>query len=92
MAPIPLPAELPPVPVPPAQFLQHVAANPHVPIRELVKPFRDYETSLRAYFAQAPEHDFVKDNLTNLIDVYGGPTAVPVLQGVAAQSQEERDK
>ncbi|KAF8247996.1 hypothetical protein K440DRAFT_549813 [Wilcoxina mikolae CBS 423.85] len=73
--PVPLPKELPPLPVASSQFLQHVAGNPHVPVRELLKPYREYESALRAYFAQDPEHEFVQDNTVNLVDVFGEHSA-----------------
>ncbi|CUS09476.1 unnamed protein product [Tuber aestivum] len=67
--PVPLPERLPELPVPPAKFLHHVQANPGVPVRQLLEPFIEYETALRAYFAQAPDHQFVKGDV-NLISLF----------------------
>ncbi|PWW71736.1 ankyrin [Tuber magnatum] len=67
--PVPLPERLPELPVPPAKFLHHVQANPGVPVRQLLEPFIEYEAALRAYFAQAPNHQFVKGDV-NLVSLF----------------------
>jgi hypothetical protein len=92
--PVPLPKELPPLPVASSQFLQHVTANPHVPVRELLEPYREYESTLRAYFAQDPEHEFVRDDTVNLVDVFGEhSTAVRVeRRDLEGEASEVRDR
>lgn len=67
--PIPLPAELPALPAPVAEFLKYLEQNPGVPVRQLMVPFLEYETVLRAYFAQAPDHAFVQGQV-NLISLF----------------------
>jgi len=69
VTPVPLPQRLPELPVPPAKFLHHVQANPDVPLRQLLQPFIEYEAALRAYFAQAPDHQFVKGDV-NLVSLF----------------------
>ncbi|RPB03650.1 ankyrin [Choiromyces venosus 120613-1] len=69
VTPVLLPERLPELPAPPAKFLHHVQANPGVPVRKLLEPFIEYETALRAYFAQAPDHQFVKGDV-NLVSLF----------------------
>ena len=92
--PIPLPEKLPQLPVAPEQFIKHVNGNPHISVRELLKPFREYESVLRAYFAQAPDHEFVKDNCVNLIDVFADANDVLYIQrrNLQGESSEERNR
>ena len=66
----PLPTTLPEIPVPPKEFLKYVAQNKDQPVRELLKPFVQYENVLRRYLAQDPEHEFVKDNTVNLVSIF----------------------
>lgn len=67
--PVPLPAELPALPTPVAEFLKYLEQNPGVPVRQLMGPFLEYEAVLRAYFAQAPDHEFVQGQV-NLISLF----------------------
>ncbi|KAI5840776.1 hypothetical protein DFP73DRAFT_557829 [Morchella snyderi] len=69
-----LPPVLPVLPVPVQDFLKYVEENPGVPIRELLGPYLEYETALRAYFAQKPEHEFVQGNI-NLISLFKNDNA-----------------
>lgn len=73
--PEPLPTTLPTLPAPPAQFLNHLAGNRHLPIRQVLEPYLEYETVVRQYLAQAPDHEFVKDNTVNLLSVFDGDNA-----------------
>lgn len=92
--PVPLPTELPSLPVHSSQFIKHVNGNPHLSVRELVRPYREHESVLRVFFAQAPDHEFVADNTVNLVDVFGDGGHGLKLQrrDVALETQEERDK
>lgn len=67
--PIPLPAKLPALPAPVGEFLKYIEQNPGVPVRQLMTPFLEYEAVLRAYFAQAPDHEFVQGHV-NLVSLF----------------------
>ncbi|RPB14615.1 ankyrin [Morchella conica CCBAS932] len=89
-----LPTVLPEIPVPVRDFLKHVEENPGVPIRELLAPYLEYETALRAYFAQKPEHEFVQGNV-NLISLFKGDNARLAkirARNLAQETKEEREK
>jgi hypothetical protein len=61
---------MPALPVPQHQFIEHVAANPATPIAELLQPFKQHEDELRKIFAQQPEHPVTKQ--LNIIPVFDG--------------------
>lgn len=93
--PIPLPSQLPALPVPVKGFLRYVEQNPGVPVRQLMEPFLQYESVLRAYFAQEPEHEFVQGDHVNLISVFEGSNAELLkihARNLAEESKEEQDK
>jgi len=93
VAPVPLPEWLPELPVPPAKFLRHVQANPGVPIRQLLEPFIEYEAALRAYFAQAPDHQFVKGDV-NLVSLFedGNEGLLKIRRRKLNESPEEQER
>ncbi|KAG0637417.1 hypothetical protein HOY80DRAFT_972987 [Tuber brumale] len=91
--PVPLPERLPELPVPPAKFLHHLQANPGVPVRQLLEPFTEYETALRAYFAQAPDHQFVKGDV-NLVSLFedGNDSLLKIRGRKLDESPEEQKR
>ena len=81
--------------VPPESFLDHVAKNPTVPIRDLLKPFNDWEGILRSVYAQDHENPIVQGDRVNLIDVFRNGNAEKVRvrgRNLDDESQEEIDK
>lgn len=93
VTPVPLPERLPELPVPPAKFLHHVQANPGVPVRQLLEPFTEYEAALRAYFAQAPDHQFVKGDV-NLVSLFedGNESLLKIRRRKLDESPEEQKR
>lgn len=92
--PVPLPTELPKLPVPVGDFLQYVEQNPAVPVRQLLEPFLKYESVLRAYFAQESDHEFVQGN-ANLISLFKGNNADLLkirARNLVEESKEEKEK
>lgn len=92
--PIPLPAEMPALPVPVTEFLEYLSRNPSVPVRQLMGPFLEYESVLRAYFAQAPDHKFVQGH-ANLISLFEDENADLLrvrARVIANESKEESEK
>lgn len=92
--PIPLPTQLPALPVPVAQFVKYVEQNPGVPVRQLMGPFLEYESVLRAYFAQQPDHEFVQGH-ANLISLFedGNADSLKIrARNLAEESKEESEK
>jgi hypothetical protein len=93
--PEPLPTTLPELPVAPAEFLNYLAANKDVPIRKLMEPFLEYETVIRQYLAQAPDHEWVKDNTVNLLSVFDEGNAKELTvraRNLELESEEEKKK
>ena len=62
-------AEVSKLPVPPSQFVKHCNGNEHVLIWDLLRPYLEYEQSLRRDFAH---NDKKVDGLANLIPIYAG--------------------
>ncbi|KAL7276030.1 hypothetical protein RUND412_000999 [Rhizina undulata] len=91
---IPLPSELPELPVPPSEFLDYVNKNPDVPIRELLQPFLAYESVLRAYFAQDPDNALVKGHigLISLFENNNAAFAKIRARDFAAETTEEKER
>lgn len=85
---------LPPTPAPPKDFLKHVSGNPQTPVRQLLKPFLEYENVLRGYLAQKPDHEFVADNTVNLVDVFGDENEPVLIRGrdLGEETQVEKDR
>jgi hypothetical protein len=61
---------MPALPVPHHQFIEHLAAHPSTPIPELLLPFQQYENELRKVFAQQPEHVAAKQ--CSVVPIFGG--------------------
>lgn len=68
--PEPLPTVLPELPASPKEFLNYLSKNKDVPMRQLMEPFLEYEAVVRQYLAQAPDHEWVKENTVNLLSVF----------------------
>ena len=63
--------ELPQIPVPHKDFVQYVVKHEHTPIKELVHPYKLFESKLREGFAVHPNHPVVQDPNANLVPVFG---------------------
>jgi hypothetical protein len=63
-------------PVKPSDFLCHLEKHPATPLSTLLEPFKAYESELRAVYAQQPQHEILRDGLTNLVPVYSGHEAL----------------
>ncbi|KAK6354803.1 hypothetical protein TWF696_003936 [Orbilia brochopaga] len=63
---------LPPLPAETASFLTYVAQNKDQSVRELIKPYLEYESKLRTLFAQNPSHSALADNTVGLVPIYTG--------------------
>ncbi|KAK6523146.1 hypothetical protein TWF694_006041 [Orbilia ellipsospora] len=83
-------ATLPPIPTEPSAFLSYIGQNEDKPLRELVKPYLEYESNLRRIFAQEPENEAIADNLVGLVPLYDGHDDKIKIQSrnVEAESEE----
>lgn len=54
------------------EFIPYIAANSEAPIRELVEPFKSFESELRKVYAQQPKHEVVKDGKVNMVSIFAG--------------------
>lgn len=92
VAEAPLPEKLPELPVPPAKFLAYVDENPGVPVRKLLEPFLEYETALRAYFAQDPTNELIQGDV-NLISLFDdGNDKLLKIRGRKLKDEDEIEK
>ncbi|KAL4871430.1 hypothetical protein BDV12DRAFT_28672 [Aspergillus spectabilis] len=61
---------LPPVPAKHSDFIQYVTAESTKPIRDLVKPYNDYDAVVRRIYAQEPHHAAITENLLNVVPLF----------------------
>ncbi|KAK6355467.1 hypothetical protein TWF696_004564 [Orbilia brochopaga] len=85
---------LPSVPTAPGSFLSLIGANENKPLRDLVKPYLEYESKLRSLFAQDPSNPELADNLVGLVPIYDGHDDKITIRSrdVSSESQEEQDR
>ena len=75
--------------------MNYLAKNKDIPMRDLMKPFLKYEAVVRQYLAQAPDHEWVKENTVNLLSVFedGNAPALTVrARDIEQESAEEKQK
>ncbi|KAK6532728.1 hypothetical protein TWF281_006904 [Arthrobotrys megalospora] len=63
---------LPPLPAATADFPKYLAENKKIPIRELLRPYQNYENHIRDLFARDPANAALADNHLGLVPVYAG--------------------
>ncbi|EPS35574.1 hypothetical protein H072_11052 [Dactylellina haptotyla CBS 200.50] len=85
---------LPALPTEPKAFLEHIGENEGKPLRELVKPYLEYESNLRRLFAQEPDHPALVDNLVGLVPLYDGHDDKVKIQSrnIETESPEEQGR
>ncbi|KAF1828832.1 ankyrin [Decorospora gaudefroyi] len=62
--------DLPSVPVNHDDWIAHVAAYPEAPMRDLIEPYKAYDSKLREVFAQQPEHPAIET--PNVVPIFAG--------------------
>ncbi|KAL4964077.1 ankyrin repeat protein [Aspergillus stella-maris] len=86
---------LPPLPAQHSQFLQYVNAHPDTPIRDLVKPYNEYDAVLRKIYAQEPSHPAIANGLVNVVPLFdaNGSTDLRIrARNLALESDETKTK
>ena len=63
---------LPSIPVPIKDFIPYLAENGNKPVHKALEPFSAYEAELRKFYAQRPDHEVLKDGLTNMVPLFNG--------------------
>ncbi|PQE10383.1 ankyrin repeat protein [Rutstroemia sp. NJR-2017a WRK4] len=86
--------ELPPIPAPVKEFLPYLSQNPDKSISSLVEPFKAYESELRKYYAQQPDHEVLKDGAVNLVPLFSGHEGEVKMRArdLASETQEQKEK
>ncbi|CAH0056898.1 unnamed protein product, partial [Clonostachys solani] len=72
--------ELPQVPAAHQHFIEYLSRNDSAQLREVVKPYNEYEAKLREGFAQHREHPAIQDPLVNAVPIYNGHEGVPKIK------------
>lgn len=67
---MPAESQLPSLPAKHSEFLGYVEAHPNTPVVELLKPYTDYDATLRKIYAQEPSHPVVAESLANVVPLY----------------------
>lgn len=62
--------ELAPVPVSHANWIAHAAAHPEASLRDLITPYKEYDSKLREVFAQQPDHPAIAT--PNVLPIFAG--------------------
>ncbi|KAK6535854.1 hypothetical protein TWF281_000104 [Arthrobotrys megalospora] len=76
-----------------ASFLSHVAKNDGVkPLRKLVGPYLEYESKLRALFAQDPSNEALADNTVGLVPIYAGEEAAIKIQAREPEPDQKKSQ
>ncbi|KAL2787676.1 hypothetical protein BJX66DRAFT_280088 [Aspergillus keveii] len=88
---------LPPVPVKHADLVQYLRSHPDEPVRDLLKPYNDYDAVLRQLFAQEPNHPAISNGLHNVVPLYNveGDRAADLrirARDLAAESEDVKFK
>lgn len=89
------PIALPHVPVKHQDFLRYVQSDQVTPVRDLVKPYIEYDAVLRKLFAQEPSFPALKDNHLNLVPLYdstGSNNATVRARDLASEPPELKEK
>jgi hypothetical protein len=86
--------DLPKLPAAIKDFIPHFSKNSQVPVQKILEPYKSYEAELRKYFAQAPDHEAIKDGFINTVSVFSGlEDQLKVrARNLAAESQDEKEK
>jgi hypothetical protein len=86
--------ELPSIPAPVKEFIPYLSQNPDKSISSLVEPFKAYESELRKFYAQQPDHEAVKDGAVNLVPLFAGHETELKLRArdLASETQEQKEK
>ncbi|KAJ5713430.1 uncharacterized protein N7483_010611 [Penicillium malachiteum] len=86
---------LPSVPTKHADFLSYVQSHPETSIRDLIKPYNEYDSVARKIFAQEPSHPMVQDNYANIVPLYSptGSTDVRIrARDLASETPADKEK
>ncbi|KAM7224255.1 hypothetical protein V8F06_000036 [Rhypophila decipiens] len=65
---------LPELPVRHADLVKHITKHPETPLAELIKPYREYEATLRQAYAQNPDAEMLKDSNINVLPLFTDDT------------------
>ncbi|CEL11948.1 hypothetical protein ASPCAL15042 [Aspergillus calidoustus] len=88
---------LPSVPVKHADLVEYLLSHPDEPVRDLFKPYNDYDAVLRQIFAQEPDHPVIADGLLNVVPLYdverGGAADLRIrARNLATESDDVKTK
>lgn len=86
------PIVLPALPVPHADWIQYASQNSDKPIRELIEPFKEYDSKLREVFAQQPDHPAITQG--NVVEIFKGNEHNLKIRArdLGAESEEESQR
>jgi ankyrin repeat protein len=84
------PIDLPSLPADHVDWISYVARHPDKPLRELLAPYKEYDSKLREVFAQQPEHPAI--DKPNVVPVFAGCEDELKIRArdLAAESEAER--
>src|ERR1700712_4549414 len=84
--------DLPPLPVPIADFVGYVNKHPKTQngVAEAVEPFRAFENKLREVYAQHSDHPAATEN--HLVPVFDNEPVTIRARDLTEESQTEKDK
>ncbi|KAF3902931.1 hypothetical protein AA313_de0210262 [Arthrobotrys entomopaga] len=80
------------LPVELSNLPKYLADNKDQPVRELIKPFAQYEKTLRELFARDPSNVVLRQNLLGLVPVYAGQEESIEIRARDLDSESELEK
>jgi len=88
----PAPIELPALPADHVDWISHAANHQDTPLRELIAPYKEYDSKLREIFAQQPEHPAITK--PHVVPVFAGREEELKIRArnINAESDDERQR
>lgn len=85
---------LPRLPVPHEELVRYIAHHPDTPLTDLLKPYRDYEATLRQLYAQDAGNDVLKKPSLNVLPLFtsDGPVIQVRARDLVAESEQQKQQ
>jgi ankyrin repeat protein len=82
---------IPAIPTPVSEFLPYITKNKDSSLRQLLKPYRAYDTKLREVYAQDRNNEILKDPFLNVVPLFKGHESSVVAQARNPKSESEEE-
>jgi len=80
------------LPVPPGDLPAYIAAHPHIPMAEIMEPYRRYEAELRTVYAQDRSNPALDDPHLNVLPLFTEHTKLITTRARDLDNESEEEK